>query len=139
MLLTEYAARLARIVDDFSRTGLIVDSSIAVDSRAPKIGVVRGAITFADESRLFLTEYLDLRYRPEKLSYAFQYQDGQGALRFRYDNARHKPALSCPDHKHLGDGSTVIARPPELETILVEIMDDFMDIRCPEGKHPCIG
>lgn len=123
MLLTEYAAALARVIDDFSRTELIIDSAVTTDSRTLKIGVIKGTITFLDESRLFFTEYLDLRYKTEKLTYTFHYQDRDGSVRFRYDNARHKPALDFPDHKHLADGSTVRAEIPELGWGLTEIMD----------------
>ncbi len=38
-----------------------------------------------------------------------------------YDNARHKPPLSSPDHKHLQD--RIIETPaPVLEDILIEII-----------------
>ena len=63
MLLTEHAAALARVIEDYSRTDLIIDSAITTDSRTLKIGVIRGTITFVDESRLFFTEYLFLRGR----------------------------------------------------------------------------
>lgn len=126
MLLTEYAAELARVIEDYSQTDLIVDSAVTTDSRTLKIGIIRGTITFVDESRLFFTEYLDLRYKTEKLSYSFHYQDRAGAMLFRYDNARHKPVLDFSDHKHLADGSTVQAEIPELAGILDEIMDYFL-------------
>lgn len=126
MLLTEYAAALAGIVDNYSQTDLIVDSAIAADCRTVKIGVIRGTITFIDESRLFFTEYLDLRYKTEKLTYSYHYQTLNGVLLFRYDNARHKPELGFPDHKHLSDGQTVQAELPNLDGILDEIMDYFL-------------
>lgn len=126
MLLTEYAAALARVIDDYSNADLIIDSTITSDCRTAKIGVIKGTITFVDESRLFFTEYLDLRYKTEKLTYSFHYQDRDSALLFRYDNARHKPELDFPHHKHLADGHTVQAEIPELAGILDEIMDYFL-------------
>ncbi|MBI5140770.1 MAG: hypothetical protein HZA20_01090 [Nitrospirae bacterium] len=126
MLLTEYAATLARIVDDYSNTELIVDSTVAADCRTAKIGVIRGTIIFVDGSSLFFTEYLDLRYRAEKLTYSFHYQDCDGAMLFRYDNARHKPACDFPDHKHLADGRALRSEVPELSGILEEIMGYFL-------------
>ncbi len=126
MLLTEHAAALARVIEDYSQTDLIIDSAVTTDSRTLKIGVIRGTITFVNESRLFFTEYLDLRYKPEKLTYSFHYQDRADAMLFRYDNACHKPALAFADHKHLADGRMVQAEIPELAAVLGEIMDYFL-------------
>lgn len=126
MLLTESAAGLARVIDEYSPTDLIVDSAITSDCRTAKIGSIKGAVTFIDDSRLFFTEYLDLRFRPEKITYSFHYQTRDGALLFRYDNARHKPALDYPDHKHLADGRVIQVEPPELARVLDEIMGYFL-------------
>jgi hypothetical protein len=126
MLLTEYSTALARVIDDYSNADLIIDSTITTDCRTLKIGIIRGIITFVDESRLFFTEYLDLRYKTEKMTYSFHYQDRDGAVLFRYDNARHKPDIEFPDHKHLGDGRTVKAEILELAGVLDEIMDYFL-------------
>ena len=42
---------------------------------------------------MLLTEYLDLRYKVEKLTYAFHYQQKDGKLIFRYDNASKRRRL----------------------------------------------
>jgi len=47
-----------------------------------------------------LSRYL-AALRQEKVSYAYQYQDGEGKLIFRYDNAAHKPGLGFIEHKWL--------------------------------------
>jgi cellulose synthase/poly-beta-1,6-N-acetylglucosamine synthase-like glycosyltransferase len=70
-------------------------------SNDKKIGLIKGTISFLDESKLFFTEYLDLRYKIEKLTYSFHYQSKKGELIFRYDNARHKPDLKFREHKHI--------------------------------------
>ena len=38
----------------------------------------------------------------ERLALAYHYQDAAGTLRFRYDNARHRPPAVSTVHKHVG-------------------------------------
>lgn len=126
MLLSEYQTELAKIIDRYSRTDLLIASELSVDARTPKIGMVKGTFTFADGTRLFFSEYLDARYRMEKLSYAYHCQDAEGSLLFRYDNATHKPKLPFVFHKHLHSGEIIEAEPPNLDTVIDEIMERFI-------------
>lgn len=125
MLLSEYQAQLAGVIDRYARSDLIVSSQLSADARTPKIGVVRGTLSFIDGTQLFFSEYIDARYRLVKLSYIYHCQDDKGGLFFRYDNAAHKPALPYICHKHLPTGAVVEAEAPELATVLDEIMDRF--------------
>ena len=93
MLLPEYLQDFVKVIDDYSKTGFIVTSEVRIDMRTEKIGVIKSTIVLADDSRLFATEYVDLRYKIEKISYSFHFQDKDGNLIFRYDNASHKPDL----------------------------------------------
>ena len=122
MLLSEYLAGLAKIIDKHSTADLIIASELNADYRTEKMGMVNGSITFIDDSRLFFTEYIDTRYKVEKLAYSFHYQRKNGSLLFRYDNAGHKPRLKFIDHKHMADGTTIEANVPELDHVLDEIM-----------------
>lgn len=126
MLLSEYQANLAEIIGRYARTDLIVASELNADARTPKIGVIRGVITFFDGSQLFFNEYVDARYRLEKLTYAYHYQDADGSLIFRYDNAAHKPALLFPCHKHLSDGVTIESAAPDFVVLIDEAMERFI-------------
>lgn len=126
MLLSEYQAQLAGVIDRYARTDLIVASELASDARTPKIGVIRGTVTFADGTRLYFTEYVDVRYRLEKLSYAYHCQDADGNLIFRYDNAAHKPSLPCRYHKHLPDGRTVESTVPDLARLIEEVLEQLL-------------
>lgn len=101
MLLTEYISDIVKVIDEYSKTNLIIDSELSADYRTEKTGIVKGSVTFADNSILVFTEYLDLRYKIEKLNYSFHYRKQDGSLIFRYDNARHKPAIDAFGHKHL--------------------------------------
>ncbi|MCI0469280.1 MAG: DUF6516 family protein [Nitrospirae bacterium] len=123
MLLTEYLSELIKVLDEYSKTNLIIDSNLSIDSRTGKIGIIKGAITFLDNSMLVFSEYLDLRYKVEKDSYSFHYQKQDGTLIFRYDNALHKPPLDAAGHKHISDDKVISAEPPGFEEILTEVMD----------------
>jgi hypothetical protein len=123
MLLTEYLSDLVKLFDEYSRTELIIDSELTTDFRTEKIGIIKGSITFSNNSRLIFTEYLDLRYKIEKLNYSFHYQKQDGSLIFRYDNARHKPPIGTYGYKHLPNGKVSAAEPPSLKDIFTEIMD----------------
>jgi hypothetical protein len=126
MLLSEYQAQLAEIIDRYARTDLIVASELNADARTPKIGVIKGAVTFVDGSRLIFSEYVDARYRLEKLTYAYHCQDAEGNLIFRYDNAAHKPALPFPCHKHLPHGTAIESAVPEFSAVIDEAMERFV-------------
>jgi hypothetical protein len=108
------------------RTGLITSSEIKADFRTEKTGAIRGIIEFIDESRLFLTEYVDLRYKLEKLTYAYHYQDKNGRLIFRYDNALHKPRRHSKEHKHI-KSEVISSYIPELREVLEEILTPLVE------------
>jgi len=121
MFLAEYLSLLTTQVDESSRTGLITSSEIKAEFRTEKIGLIKGMVEFIDDSKLFLTEYVDLRYKLEKLTYAYHYQDKTGQLIFRYDNALHRPRLGFKEHKHLKD-EVIGCDIPELGEVLEEIL-----------------
>lgn len=73
MLLTEYFVGVVKVIEEYSKTHLITDSGLSIDCRTEKIGIIKGKVTFTNYSSLFFTEYLDLRYKVEKLTYAFHY------------------------------------------------------------------
>ena len=111
MLLSEYLSDLVKVIDEYSKTNYIVNFELKTDFRTGKIGIIRGSVAFSDNSKLIFTEYLDLRFKIEKLSYSFHYQKEDSALIFRYDNALHKPAVDFAGHKHLSNGKVVPAEP----------------------------
>jgi len=125
MQLSEYQAQLAAVIDHYAHTELIVFSKLSIDARTPKMGIVSGALEFIDGTRLEFNEYIDLRFRPERLNYVYHCQDIDSHLIFRYDNAAHKPALPFACHKHTAKGEVIAADPPELAVVLDEIMEHF--------------
>ena len=125
MLLQEYLTHLHNAIAECAQTGLIVSSELHSDLRTDTIGYLKGTVSFVDGSMLFFKEYLDLRYRLDKKMYAFHYQDAQTTLRFRYDNAAHKPDLGFQEHKHTPDG-TIPAPIPTLQDVLAEIVQTYL-------------
>jgi len=99
----------------------MISSDIKTDFRTEKIGLITGTIAFQNESKLYFTEYLDLKYKIDKLTYSFHYQNKDDNLIFRYDNASHKPQLSFKDHKHL-QNNILPSKIPGLRNILEEII-----------------
>ncbi|MCP4113658.1 MAG: hypothetical protein GY749_50390 [Desulfobacteraceae bacterium] len=87
--------------------------------------MIRGKITFFNDSGLFFKEYLDLRHSIDKQAYSFHYQDKDCNLLFRYDNASHKPALGFREHKHIGD-KVLQSEIPNLKKILEEIISNYL-------------
>lgn len=126
MLLSEYQTHLAEIINRFARTDLIVTIELTLDARTPKIGMIKGSLAFVDGTQLYFSEYVDVRYRIEKLSYVYHVQDTESKVVFRYDNAAHKPALPYACHKHTATGKVKEADPPDLEDILNEIIERFI-------------
>ena len=125
MLLTEYLQDFTKAIDEYSETGYIITSELKIDVRTEKIGLIRANIIFNDDSKLFVTEYMDLRYKFEKLTYSFHYQDKDGRLVFRFDNAVHRPILSFKNHKHF-KGVIHQSDIPELRNVLEEIISNFI-------------
>lgn len=129
MLLTEYFAGLVKGIEEYSKTNLIIYIDLHIDCRTEKIGIIKGVITLIDDSKLFFTEYIDVRYKIEKFTYSFHFQQKDGKLIFRYDNADHKPRLNFNSHKHLSSGEIVQSGVPELNNILEEVMDYLLRIK----------
>jgi hypothetical protein len=135
MLLTNYLSSLSKVIDEYSKTGLILSSELRIDLRTEKIGLIKGEVIFLNESKLFFTEYLDLRYKVEKLTYCYHYQNKDNEMIFRYDNALHKPHPGFVDHKHVG-AEIAQSGIPELEIILEEIISSLLPKEERKGVSP---
>lgn len=88
-------------------------------------------LRFYDESQLEAFEALLEEYRRVvKSRYSYHYQNSEGKLIFRYDNAPHHPEIEThPHHKHVGSDENIIAaQPPDLSDVLNEI-DDYLYIQ----------
>ena len=106
-------------IDDY---GFSESIDINEEIRASKQAVTKVRIVLVDRSVLQVKEYIDAKYKIDKISYAYQYHDEEGKLIFRYDNARHKPDLGFIEHKHLSDGSIVEWSVPDISDVVDEVI-----------------
>ncbi len=86
----------------------IIDSIISFEffEVTPDEGFIRGGILFIDGSKLRFFEYIVVSATGivKKLKYRYHYEDPNGELIFRYDNAPHHRQLKTyPHHKHVRD------------------------------------
>jgi hypothetical protein len=95
---------------------------IREEIRPNKQAVIKAKIVLIDRSVLHIKEYIDARYKIQKVSYAYQYQDKLGTLIFRYDNAVHRPMLGFRQHKHIKDGLIIEALLPDVSDIIDEVI-----------------
>ena len=107
-------------IDDY---GFAESIDINEEIRASKQAVTKVRIVLVDRSVLQVKEYIDAKYKIDKISYAYQYHDEEGKLIFRYDNARHKPDLGFIEHKHLSDGSIVKCGVPDISDVVDEVIE----------------
>jgi len=122
MSLSEYLITLRQAIERIDSYGFSESIDMRQEIRAGKQAVINIHIILVDGSSLFIKEYVDTKYKIEKVSYAYQYQNKEGKLIFRYDNAKHKPTLQFLEHKHTSDGDVVATRPPELIDLVDEVI-----------------
>jgi hypothetical protein len=116
--LTEYFEQIQNLL---SASPFVHEPILSFDDRR-NAWFLRGDIYFIDNSRLHFRELFIREVNPVKIAYAYHYQDSDGRMIFRYDNAPHYPALpTAPHHKHVSDANVVAANPPNLEAVLREI------------------
>ncbi len=122
MLLRNYLELFRRSVGKLENYGYTESIEIKEEIRPNKQGIIKANIVLVDGSVLHIKEYIDAKYKIEKVSYAYQYQDRNGGLIFRYDNAVHRPALGFKEHKHKKDGVIIEASLPDTSAIIDEVV-----------------
>ena len=122
-MIDEYFSAIKALLDRYAATPFVLAVRVTFDRRPGDQGYLTGAVAFADGSTLSCREFLDGALGAlDKLSYSYHYQDAEGRLIFRYDNAMHRPPPPSREHKHGGD-LTIEAPAPELETVLSEVAE----------------
>ncbi len=122
MLLNEYLDLFRKGIEKIENYGYAESVEISEEIRANKQAILNAKVVLIDNSVLLVKEYIDARYGINRVSYAYQYQDRNGQLIFRYDNAAHRPALSFKDHKHSGGGTISEAVLPDIFDLVDEIV-----------------
>ena len=123
MLLRDYLGEVEERLHTFDDYGLSDRIDYSADIRPGAQASVRATVLFVDASELYLREFLIGQGQIRHVSYAYQYQRADGHLIFRYDHARHRPALSFEQHRHGADGSITAAQRPSIEALVTEIID----------------
>jgi hypothetical protein len=123
MSLRNYLATFHEGIQKLEDYGYTESTEIREEIRPNKQAVIKGKIALVDGSVLHIKEYIDAKYKIERVSYAYQYQDRDGELIFRYDNAAHRPALGYREHKHTKDGVIVEACLPDISDVIDEVIE----------------
>ncbi len=122
MSVYEYIGRFRREMQKFEDYGYAESLRITEEIRLNRQAAIKAEVILIDSSALHIKEYFDARYKITRLSYAYHYQDVDGGLIFRYDNAVHRPALGFREHKHTKDGGIREASLPDISDIIDEII-----------------
>lgn len=122
MLLHNYLKLFRRAIEQLENYGYTESIDVKEEIRPNKQLIIRAKIVLVDRSVLHIKEYIDAKYKIEKVSYAYQYQDRYGELIFRYDNAVHRPPLQFKGHKHRRNGLIVEASLPDISDIIDEVV-----------------
>jgi len=123
MSLRNYLASFHENIQKLEDYGYTESIEISEEIRPNKQTIINGKISFVNGSVLHIKEYIDTKYKIERLSYAYQYQNRGGELIFRYDNAVHRPALGYSEHKHMKDGVIIEACLPDISEVIDEMIE----------------
>ncbi|OEU62171.1 MAG: hypothetical protein BBJ57_05415 [Desulfobacterales bacterium PC51MH44] len=123
MLLRNYFELFRQAIEKLENYGYTESIEIKEEIRPNKQAIIKAKIVLVDSSVLHIKEYIDAKYTMEKVSYAYQYQDRDGELIFRYDNAVHRPALGFKEHKHTKDGVITEQALPDVSEIVDEVVE----------------
>jgi hypothetical protein len=118
----EHLAKVEALIRRYAQASFVLSTTLTPDRRPGGQLYLVGLVAFIDGSRLHFREFVkEAQGTAVKVMYTYHYQDADGRLIFRYDNAQHRPALGFDEHKHTSDG--VVAAPvPDLEDVLAEIV-----------------
>ena len=122
MSLHDYLVSFHRAISKVEDFGFSESIDIKVEIRPSKQAACKVRIVLIDGSVLQIREYIDAKYKTEKVNYAYHYQDKNGRLIFRYDNASHRPALGFVNHKHASDGTVVESAEPDIADVIDEVI-----------------
>lgn len=117
------ATQLTSGLQTFDDYGLSTYIDISADLRSGEQAVLKAKVLLVDATELHIRLFYLSGRANTLLSYAYQYQQADGTLIFRYDNAKHKPDLGFEHHKHQADGKIVAAEPPRIEDLVQEVLD----------------
>lgn len=99
---------------------LITDSTSLDLIQTSTVSRVRGSLTFADQSQLFIRENYVIG--DGWIDYSYHWQTAENQLIHRWDNAHVVPLPTSPHHQHIGNEENIQSSGPmTLETVLTFI------------------
>lgn len=106
-----------------AQSPIVSASSIVLDKRTPRSGLIRGDLFFTNGTRLHFRELIEVQETIVRLMYSFHFQDADHRMIFRYDDTPHHGAVETfPHHKHIGEENYIEpSSSPELDQVLGEI------------------
>jgi hypothetical protein len=117
---------LDEVLSKIAANPYVESRNISFEERPPDAVYITGLITFIDNSRLHIKEFIIFKSEiVTVLKYGYHYSNRNGDLIFRYDNVfdpKAKSLSTYPEHKHTNRG-LMLARRPMLEIILKEISE----------------
>jgi len=122
MSLHNYLELFRQAIEKIESYGYTESVEVKEELRSNKQAVIKAKIVLIDRSVLHIREYIDAKYTVQKVSYAYHYQDKNGDLVFRYDNAVHRPALGFKEHKHTKEGVVIDTSLPDVSDIMDEVV-----------------
>ncbi len=125
MSINKYIQSIREAIERLDVYGFAESIDIREEIRAGKQAVIKIKVVLVDSSSLHIKKYVDYRYKMDIVSYAYQYQDANGGLIFRYDNAAHRPVLGFQNHKHISNGNIVEAELPNISDIIDEVIGNL--------------
>lgn len=122
IVIRTYTDTLIQLVERYVKARIVLQTQLTVEQRPGEQGYIHGILLFPDRSELHFREYLTTEVNAiQRVMCSYHYQDTERQLRFRYDNARHRPLLQAQEHKHTQDH--IIECPaPTLEEVMIEIV-----------------
>ena len=128
MSVNEYIDSVRGALQRLEDYGLVEAIAFNSEVRAGGQAVLNIKVTLIDKSQLYIREYVTSSastHGLNRVSYAYQYQSEDTSLIFRYDNAKHKPALGFDEHKHTRDGMIIQSQLPTIDAIVDEVIENL--------------
>ena len=122
MSLHEYIRRLREGIHLLDKYGYTESIQIKEEIRPNKQAVVNAKVVLFNGSALYIKEYIDAKYKINRVAYANKFNDRNGNVMFRYDDAVHKPALGFSAHKHNSDGTIEDIGLPDIFNLVDEMI-----------------
>ena len=121
MMISDYFREVERVLHSCLLTTSV---NIQIELIDINSGYFKAQLIFIDNSELHLFEFATTENdKPAVEKYRYHYQNSEGKLIMRWDNAKHHPEIKTfPSHLHVGN-KVEESRKPEIEDVLLEVIN----------------